>query len=145
MRGIEVLSALWEKNLAKIRLKTTKNLQWSLAKSGRERKVWKRFWKSVWISQKTVFKKLETRCSIDRKIGSINRTRQRLTEFFKQDFDWSKIILDQSKFWKNRFLEKRTWFLKTYLKALNIRNKHAWVWDEMLFQNTSFKPNFSKI
>ena len=145
MRGIKVLPALWEKNLAKIRLKTTKNLLCSLAKSERERKVWKRFWKSVWISQSTVFKKLETRCSIDRKIGSINRTRQRLTEFFKQDFDWSKIRLDQSKFWKNNFLEKITWFLKTYLKALNIRYKNAWVWDEMLFQNTSFKPNFSKI
>ena len=25
--------------------------------------------------------------SIDQKTGSINRTRQRLTEFFKQDFD----------------------------------------------------------
>ena len=57
----------------------------------------------------------------------------------------SKIILDQSKFWKNSFLEKITWFLKAYLKALNIRYKNAWVWDEMLFQNTSFKPNFSKI
>ena len=104
----------------------TKKLQWSLAKSKRERKVWKRFEKVVWISQNTVFKKLDSRSSIDRKIGSINRTRQRLTEFFKQDFDWSKIRLDQSKFWKNSFLEKITWFLKAYLKALNIRYKNAY-------------------
>ena len=109
--------------------------------SRRERE---KFVKKCWISQNTVLKKLESRCSIDRKTCSINRTRQRLTEFFKQDFDWSKIRLDQSKFWKNSFFEKITWFLKTYLKAFNIRNKNAWVWDEMLFQNTSFKPNFSK-
>ena len=39
---------LWEKNLAKIRLKTTKNLLCSLAKSGeREKKVEKGFEKSV--------------------------------------------------------------------------------------------------
>ena len=110
----------------------------------KERKGWKTFEKVVWLSQNTIFKKLDSRCSIDRKTGSINRTRQRLTEFLKQDFDWSKIRLDQSKFWKNSFLEKITWFLKTYLKALNIRYKNAWVWDEMFFQNTSFKPNFSK-
>ena len=47
MRGIKVLPALWEKNLAKIRLKTTKNLLCSLAKSGeREKKVGKGFEKS---------------------------------------------------------------------------------------------------
>ena len=83
-------------------------------------------------------------------------------------FDWSKNRFDQSNqaeaywnfskgFWliKNQIgsieilekllFRKITWFLKTYLEALNIRNKNAWVWDEMLFQNTSFKPNFSKI
>ena len=37
MRGIKVLPALWEKNLAKIRSKMTKNLLCSLAKSERER------------------------------------------------------------------------------------------------------------
>ena len=126
------------KNLAKIWLKTTKNLQWSLAKSERERKVLKSFEKVVWISQNTVLKKLDSWCSIDQKTGSIIRTRERLTKFFKKNFDWSKIKLDQSKFWKNCFLEKITWFLKTYLKALNIRNKNAWVWYEMLFQKHKF-------
>ena len=95
-----------------------------LAKSKREEKFEKNFWKGVWISQRTVFKKPETRYSIDRKTGLINWTRQRLTEFFKQDFDWSKIRLDQSKFWKKQlFREKKTDFLKAYLKALNIRYK----------------------
>ena len=136
---------MWEKNLAKIWVKNDKKSSVEPCQVGEREKSMKKFWKSVWISQNTVFKKLETRCSIDRKIGSINRTRQRLTEFFKQDFDWSKIRLDQSKFWKNSFLEKLTWFLKAYLKTLNIRYKNAWVWDEMLFQNTSFEPNFSKI
>ena len=83
-------------------------------------------------------------------------------------FDWSKNNFDQSKqtkahlnFFKKyrlikkqfgsienlekHFLEKITWFLKTPLKALNIRNKNAWVWDEMFFQNTNFKPSFPKI
>ena len=134
------------KTLQKFGWKTRKNLQWSHAKLERERgKFEKSFEKVFWICQNIVLKKLDLRCSIGRKIGSINRTRQRLTEFFKNDFDWSKIRLDLSKFLKNNFLEKITWFLKTYLKALNIRNKNAWVWDEMLFQNTSFKPNFSKI
>ena len=113
--------------------------------SQRERKVWKSFEKVFESVKNIVFKKLESRCSIDWKIGSINRTRQKLTEFFKQDFNWLKIRLDQSKFWKNSFFEKITWFFKTYLKAFNIRNKNAWVWDEMLFQNTSFKPSFSKL
>ena len=101
-----VLPALREKNLAKIEVENDKKTLCCLAKSERERKVWKRLLKNVWISQRTVFKKPETWCSIDWKTGSINQTRQRLTEFFKQDFDWSKIRLDQSKFLKNSFLEK---------------------------------------
>ena len=132
------------KTLQKFRKKTTKNLCAALPSRREREKVEKTFGKGVWISQRTVFKKPETRCSIDRKKGSINRTRQRLTEFFKQDFDWSKIRLDQSKFLKSSFLEKLVKFLKAYLKALNIRYKNAWVWDEMLFQITSFKPNFFK-
>ena len=39
-----------------------------------------------WV--KTLFKKkLDSRCSIDRKTGSINQTRQRFTEIFQKDFD----------------------------------------------------------
>ena len=119
-----VLPALREKNLAKIEEENEKKFDCNLAKSEREReKVEKLFEKDVWISQRTVFKKLEIRCSIDRKTGSINRTRQRLIEFLKQDFDWSKIRLDQSKFWKKQFLREKPDFLKSYLKALNLRKK----------------------
>ena len=51
------------------------------------RKVEKLFEKDVLKQSKNCFKKPEIRCSIDRKTGSINRTRQRLTEFLKEDFD----------------------------------------------------------
>ena len=123
----------------------TKKSLCCLAKLERERKVWKKLLKKCLNQSKNCLKKkLDSWCSIDQKTGSINRTRQRLTEIFKKGFDWSKIRLDQSKFWKKQLFRKITWFLKTYLKALNIRNKNAWVWDEMLFPNTSFKPNFSK-
>ena len=74
-----VLPALREKNLAKIEKENDKKFECNLAKSERERKSWKFFEKDVWDSQRTVFKKPETRCSIDRKTGAINRTRQRLT------------------------------------------------------------------
>ena len=145
-RGIKWSYRPWgRKTLQKLRKKTTKNLSAALP-SQRERekveKLLKRMFETV---KELVFKKPKIRCSIDRKTGSINWTRQRLTEVLKQDFDWSKIRLDQSKFWKNCFLEKKPEFLKAYLKALNIKYKNAWEWDEMLFQNTSFKPNFSKI
>ena len=116
-----------------------------LAKSEKEEKFEKNFWKGVWISQRTVLKKLETRYLIDWKAGSINRTRQRLTEFLKQDFDWSKIRLDQSKFWKKCFLEKKTWFFEILPQSIESKKKNAWVWDEMLSQNKIFKPNFPKI
>ena len=87
-RGIKVLPALWEKNLAKIWEKNDKKPLVEPCQVGeRERKVWKSFEK-VFESVKILFKKkLESRCSIDRKTGSINQTKQRLTEFLKKDFD----------------------------------------------------------
>ena len=123
-RGIEWSYQPWgRKTLQKLRKKTTKNLSAALPSWREREKVEKLFEKDVWNSQRTVFKKLEIRCSIDWKTGSINRTTQRLTEFLKQDFDWSKIRLDQSKFWKKQFLREKPDFLKSYLKALNLRKK----------------------
>ena len=61
---------------------------------------------------------------IEKQVRSIEPGRGSLN-FFKQDFDWSKIRLDQSKFLKSSFLEKIIKFLKAYLKALNIRYKNA--------------------
>ena len=89
-----VLSALREENLAKIEEENDKKFVVQPCQVGERRKVWKEFLKKVWIKQRTLFKKAKTRCSIDRKTSSINRTRQRLTEILKQDFDWSKNRLD---------------------------------------------------
>ena len=107
-RGIEWSYWSWgRKTLQELRKKTTKNLSAALPSRREREKVEKLFEKDVWNSQRTFFKKPEIRCSIDRKTGSINRTRQRLTEFLKQDFDWSKIRLDQSKFWKKQLLREK--------------------------------------
>ena len=97
---------------------------WSLAKSERERKVWKNFWKRCFeIVKIWLLKKAHLWFSIDRKSVSIDWNKQKFIKNFKRIFDWSKNRLDQSKIWKTRILEKTTWFLKTLLKALNIRNK----------------------
>ena len=93
-----ILLALREENLAKIEEENDKKFVVLPSQVRERRKVWKELLKKLWISQRTLFKKAETRSSIDRKTGSINRTRQRLIEFLKQDFDWSKIRLDQLKF-----------------------------------------------
>ena len=57
MRGIKVLLALWEKNLAKIKSKTTKNLLYSLAKLERERERVEKVLKKKFESVKTLFLK----------------------------------------------------------------------------------------
>ena len=83
-----VLLALREKNLAKIQVENDKKTLCCPAKSEREREKFEKTFEKVFESVKELFlKKPETRYSIDRKTGLINRTRQRLTEFFKQDFD----------------------------------------------------------
>ena len=103
-----VLPAFREENLAKILEENDKKIVVLPCQFGERRKVEKLLKKMFWNSQRTVFKKPEIRSLIDRKTGSINQTRQRLTEFLKQDFDWSKIRLDQSKFWKKQLLREKT-------------------------------------
>ena len=82
-----VLPALREKNLAKIEEENDKKCVVLPCQVGEGRKVEKLFEKDVLKQLKNCFKKPEIRSSIDRKTGLINRTRQRLTEFLKQDFD----------------------------------------------------------
>ena len=83
-----VLSALREKNFAKIQVENDKKIFFAALPSRREREKFEKTFEKVFESVKELFlKKPETQCSIDRKTGLINRTRQRLTEFFKQDFD----------------------------------------------------------
>ena len=124
-KGKRVLPVFGERNLAKRMIKNDKKLRWSQVRIGEREKSLDTFEKVILKKSRSVFflKKPESRYSIDRKLVSINRNNQKLTNDFKRNFDWSKNRLDQSKIWKNTFLEKITWFLKTLLKALNIRNK----------------------
>ena len=52
-----VLSALREENLAKIEEENDKKFECSLAKSERERKSWKTFWKGCFETVKELFLK----------------------------------------------------------------------------------------
>ena len=74
-----VLPALREENLAKILEENDKKIVVNPCQVGERRKVEKLFEKDVLKQSKNCFKKPEIRSSIDRKTGSINRTRQRLT------------------------------------------------------------------
>ena len=83
-----VLPALKEENLAKIEEENDKKFVVQPCQVGERRKSLKKTFEKVFESVKELFfKKPETQCSIDRKTGLINRTRQRLTEFLKQNFD----------------------------------------------------------
>ena len=74
-----VLLALREKNLAKILEENDKKIVENPCQVGERRKVEKLFEKDDLKHSENCFKKLEIRSSIDRKSGSINQTRQRLT------------------------------------------------------------------
>ena len=78
-KGIRVLPALGDKNLAKISEENDKKSLVEPSQVGeRERKVWK-VWKSKFeIVQSDFLKKHDSRVSIDRKTASIDRNRQRL-------------------------------------------------------------------
>ena len=82
-----VLLALREENLAKIEEENDKKIVVLPCQVEERRKVEKLFENDDLKQSKNYFKKTEIRCSIDRKTGSINRTRQRLTKFLKQNFD----------------------------------------------------------
>ena len=68
-----------EENLAKILEENDKKIVENPCQVEERRKVEKLFEKDDLKQSKNCFKKLEIRSSIDRKSGSINRTRQRLT------------------------------------------------------------------
>ena len=69
-----------EKNLAKIQKKNDKKLPWSLVESEREKKVLKKMFEQV--KSKFFFKKKKAHLQF-----SIDRNRQKLTEYFKRNFD----------------------------------------------------------
>ena len=79
MRDKMVLPALREENLAKIEEENNKKFVVQPCQVGERRKVEIFFEKDVLKQSKNYFKKPEIQFSIDRKTGSINRNRQRLT------------------------------------------------------------------
>ena len=48
-------------------------------------------------------------------------------------------ILEKSIFWKKKQNNAET------PQSIEFYESHAWVWDEMLFENTCFEPSFPKI
>ena len=74
-KGKRVLPVFRERNLAKRRIKNDKNLRWSQVWIGEREKTWETFEKVFLKKSRFVFKKLDSRYSIDRKTVSINRTR----------------------------------------------------------------------
>ena len=91
------LPALGKEDVAKDLEENDKKWKILLCRVGEREKSWKNFWKNVLNESNTDFKKLDSRYLIDRKTSSINRTKQRLTEIFKRNFDWLKNSLDRSK------------------------------------------------
>ena len=158
-KGIKVLLALGE-TLQNKWWKTTKNWIVALVESYRERKCWKLLKKWVWTRETqflkilyTIFDRLKNKFDRSKMLrliqhqSSTNRNKQRLTNIFNHNFDRSKNNFDRSKFWKNQFF----FFWKTKKnnaetpQSIEFYESHAWVWDEMLFKKTCFKPNFPKI
>ena len=70
--------------MQKVWPKTTKDPQWSLAKSERERGKFEKVDEQV---KSKFFKKPDSRVSIDRKIASIDQNRQRLVKTILKNFD----------------------------------------------------------
>ena len=87
-RGKRVLSQFGERNLVKEKIKNDKNTEVEPSLNRGERENLKKLLKKLLLKKlRSIFKKPDSRCSIDRKTSSINRTRQKLTQIFKQDFN----------------------------------------------------------
>ena len=96
------------KTLQKDRSKTTKKWRFSLTELYGERKGRKLFEKVFGPSKNLVLKNVPHNFWLIETLGSIDRNRQRLTQKFWINFDWSKNSLDQSKFQKNHSFEKNS-------------------------------------
>ena len=121
-KGKRVLPIFGERNLAKKMIKNDKNLRWSQVRIGereRERKAQKTFEK-VKIC---FFKNLIHDIRLIEKQFRLIETDRCSQKILKE------ISIDQKTYWINQksgktsFQKKITSFLKTLLKALNIRNK----------------------
>ena len=95
------------KTLQKDRSKMTKKWRFAFIESYGERKGRKLFEKVFGPSKNLVLKNVPHNFWLIETLGSIDRNRQRLTQKFWINFDWSKNSLDQSKFQKNHSFEKK--------------------------------------
>ena len=102
------LSAWRKENLAKRSVENDKNLRKSLCRVEERKKSLKNFWKVSLNKSNLVFKKLDSRFSIDQKSVSIDRNKQRLTKKFWINLNWSKNSLDQSKIQKKHSFKKNS-------------------------------------
>ena len=143
MRGIKVLPALGEKNLAKIWLKTTKNPQWSLAKSERERKVWK----SVLNESNIVFKKnlIHDLRLIEKQVRSIEPSRGSLKFLNAISIDWKIDSIDRN--CKKMNFGKSIEFEATSPQSIEeIKKKKMHEYEMKWFSQTQdLKPNSPRI
>ena len=158
-KGIKVLPALGEKSLAKRMEENEKKMDWSL-----DRVVWREkvenFWKKVSLNTwriifkkilSTIFDRSKNRFDRLKKFqliqhqSSTDRNRQRLTNIFNCNVDWSKNNFDWSKLWKKSIFWKTKQNNAETPQSIEFYESHAWVWDEMFFKNICFEPSFPKI
>ena len=107
-KGKMDLLAWREENLAKRQIENNKKMKICLDRVVWREKREKTFWKSVWPIWKTVFKNVPHDFQLIKTLGLINQNRQRLTQKFWINFDWSKNSLDRSKFQKKHSFEKNS-------------------------------------
>ena len=108
-----------------------------------------KFEKVVWTSQIWVFKKPDSRVSIDQKIASIDRNRQRLV---KKKFEKFRLIENQFRSIETdrgslNLRKKNTVFEKNLgtTQSIEIEEQNAWVCDDMIFKNKNLSPKFPKL
>ena len=136
-KGIKVLLALGEKNLAKRMEENDKKIWLKPWPSRIQRESFENFLKSKFEHVKIRFEKLFIRFSIDWKLGSIDRKCFNWTSItrasIEMDRGWPKFLIAISidrktgsidrNSGKNKFLKKQTSFVQKLLKALNFKNK----------------------
>ena len=146
MRGIKVLPALGEKNLAKNLVEKDKKSSVEPCQVGEREESLKKFWKSVLNESNTVFKKKKNLIhdvrliqkqvrSIEPGRGSLKFLNAILIDRKTDSIDWN---CKKMNFWKS------TEFEATSPQSIEELKKNAWVWDEMIFTNPRFETQFSQ-
>ena len=126
-KGVKVLPALEDKNLAKESEENDKNLLWPLDRSKRERIMFQKFWKCDEHVKLKVFKKKKKTLSVIFDWSKIRFDRLKMplidpiaidhrskhtepNQIFNRNFDRSRNRFDRSKFWKKPIFWKTKQF-----------------------------------